>query len=99
MPVFLAALLGGLIQAAGSIVGRVLISLSIVYVTYTGVSALLGWIKGQVVAYLVGAPGTIVAIMGLLKVDVAVSIVFSALTARLVLQGLTSGKLTKMVVK
>lgn len=99
MPLFLAALLGGLVQAAGSIVGRVLIALGIGYVSYTGINALLTWIKSQVVAYLTGAPATVVAIMGLLKVDVALSIVFSALAARLVLQGLTSDKVTRMVVK
>lgn len=99
MPLFLAALLGGLVQAASSIVGRVLIALGIGYVSYTGINALLTWIKSQVVAYLVGAPGTVVAIMGLLKIDVAVSIIFSALAARLVLQGLTSDKVTKMVIK
>jgi hypothetical protein len=99
MPLFLAALLGGLVQAASSIAGRVLIALGIGYVSYTGISALLDWIKAQVVSYLVGAPATMVAIMGLLKIDVAVSIVFSALAARLVLQGLTSDKLTRMVIK
>ncbi len=99
MPLFLAALLGGLVQAASSIVGRVLIALGIGYVSYTGISALLAVIKSQVVSYLVGSPGTVVAIMGLLKVDVAVSIIFSALAARLVLQGLTSDKVTRMVIK
>jgi hypothetical protein len=99
MPLFLAALLGGLVQAASSIAGRVLIALGVGYVSYTGITALLDWIKAQVVSHLVGAPATIVAIMGLLKIDVAVSIIFSALAARLVLQGLTSDKLTRMVIK
>ena len=99
MPLFLAALLGGLVQAASSIVGRVLIALGIGYVSYTGINALLTLIKSHVVSYLVGAPGTVVAIMGLLKIDVAVSIIFSALAARLVLQGLTSDKVTRMVIK
>lgn len=99
MPLFLASLLGGLVQAASSIVGRVLIALGIGYVSYTGINALLTLIKSQVVSYLVGAPGTVVAIMGLLKIDIAVSIIFSALAARLVLQGLTSDKVTRMVIK
>ena len=99
MPIFLAALLGGLVQAASSIVGRVQIALGIGYASYTGINALLNLIKSQVVSYLVGAPGTVVAIMGLFKIDVAVSIIFSALAARLVLQGLTSDKVTRMVIK
>lgn len=99
MPLFLAALLGGLVSAAGSFIGRALIALGIGYVSYTGISALLGWIKGQVISHLVGAPANVVAIMGLLKIDVAVSIIFSAFAARLVLQGLTSDKVTRMVIK
>lgn len=99
MPLFVAALLGGLVQVAGSIVGRVLIALSIGYVTYSGLSALLDSVKAQVMVLLSGGPATIVTIMALLKVDVAVSIIFSAYAARLVLAGLTSDKLTRMVVK
>lgn len=99
MPLFLASLLGGLVQVAGSIVGRVLIALGIGYVSYSGLSALLDALKGQVIGYLTGAPAQVVAIMGLLKVDVALSVVFSAYAARLVLAGLTSDKITRMVVK
>lgn len=99
MPLFVAALIGGLVQVAGSIVGRVLIALSIGYVSYSGLTVLMDSLKSQVMGLLSGAPATIVTIMALLKVDVAVSIVFSAYAARLVLAGLTSDKLTKMIVK
>ena len=99
MPLFLASLLGGLVTVAGSIVGRVLIALSIGYVSYSGLSALLDALKGQVIGYLTGAPAQVVAIMGLLKVDVALSVIFSAYAARLILAGLTSDKITRMVVK
>ena len=99
MPLFVAALIGGLVQVAGSIVGRVLIALSIGYVSYSGLTVLMDSLKSQVMGLLSGAPATIVTIMALLKVDVAVSIIFSAYAARLVLAGLTSDKLTKMIVK
>lgn len=99
MPLFVAALLGALVSGAGSIVGRVLISLGIGYVTYTGLSLLAGAIKTQVVGLLGSAPGQMIAVMSLLKIDVAVSILFSALAARWVLAGLTSGALTRMIVK
>lgn len=99
MPLFLAALVGALVSAAGSFIGRALIALSVGYVSYTGINALLTWVKTQVISYLTGAPGTVLAIMGLLKIDVALSIIFSAFAARLVLQGLTSDKMTKMVIK
>ena len=99
MPAFIAALLGGLVSVAGSIVGRVLLALGIGYVAYSGVSALLDALKAQVVSTLQGAPSTVVQIMSLLKVDVSLSILFSALAARLILKGLTSDTIKRMVVK
>ena len=39
MPLFLAALLGGLVQLAASLVGRVLIALAVGYVSYEGIDS------------------------------------------------------------
>ena len=47
MPIFIAALLGGLIQAAGTLVGRVLLSLGFGYVSYTALDSSLSWIKSS----------------------------------------------------
>ncbi|SPD67820.1 conserved protein of unknown function (plasmid) [Cupriavidus taiwanensis] len=99
MPVFLLSLLGGLVSIAASMVGRVLIALGIGYVTYSGISVLLDTLKAQVVSRLSGASVEFVQVMSLVKIDVCVSILFSAMTARLLLQGLTSDKITKMVIK
>lgn len=99
MPVFLSSLLGGLVSAAGSIVGRILISLGIAYVTYEGVDALLDGIKADAVARLMDLPPDVLTIAGLLQVDTAINILFSATVARLVLKGLTSGAVTKMVIR
>ncbi|MEQ1775539.1 MAG: DUF2523 domain-containing protein [Burkholderiales bacterium] len=99
MPIFIASLLGGLIQAAGSIAGRVLLSLGIGYVAYTGISALLDGAKAAAISYLQGAPANVVTIMSMLKVDSALSLIFSAVLARLVLKGLTSGTIKRMIVK
>lgn len=99
MPIFIAALLGGLVQASASIAGRVLIALGIGYVTYQGIDLLLDSLKSQIVGLLTSVPPQFVQVLSTLKIDVAISITFSAIAARLVLQGLTSGALTKMVVK
>lgn len=99
MPLLLLSLLGGLVSIAGSIVGRVLIALSIGYVSYTGISALLSALKSRVITSLSGSGVEFVQVMSLVKIDVCVSILFSALAARLLLQGLTSDKITKMVIK
>ena len=47
MPIFLLALLGGLGQIAGNMVGRVLLALGIGYVTYQGLSILLTGLQNQ----------------------------------------------------
>ena len=99
MPLFIAALLGGLIQAAGSLVGRVLIALGVGYVSYSGVSVLLTALKTQAIQNLTGLPSVAVQVLSILKIDVCLNITFSALAARLILKGLTSDKITRMVLK
>lgn len=99
MPIFIAALLGGLIQAAGTLVGKVLISLGIGYVTYTGVDASIAWVKSMIVSHANGLPSTAIAVASACSLGSVISIVLSALTARLVLDGLTGGTIKRMVLK
>lgn len=94
-----ASLIGGLISAAGSLVGRVLLSLGIGYASYTGISVLLDSLKSQVQGTITGMPADLLPVFYVLKVDVIVSIIFSAVAARFVLMGLTSGTLKRMVVR
>jgi len=99
MPVFLAALLGGLVTATSSIVGRVLVSLGIGYVTYSGLSVLLDWLKSAIFGELMGVDGVVLGIISVLQIDAAVNVLFSALAVRWVLQGIAGGSITKMVIK
>jgi hypothetical protein len=99
MPVFIAALLGGLAAAMSSLVGRVLIALGISYVAYTGISTALDALKAQIISEVAGMPATVLTVLSLLKFDVAISILFSAYAARMVLKGLSSGAVTRMVIK
>jgi hypothetical protein len=95
----IAAILGGLIQVAATLVGRVLIALSVGYVTYTGVSILVDSVKADVIANFSSLDSNILTTLGVLQVDTAITMVFSAITARLILSGLTSGSIKRMVVK
>jgi hypothetical protein len=99
LPIIAAALVGGLIQAAGSMVGRAMIAIGVGFVTYTGISVLLDSLKANVITYLSSGPVELLAIMSALKVDSAMNIIFSAIAARLVLKGLTSGTLKRMVLR
>jgi len=97
MPVLLASLLGGLINVAGSIAGRVLIALGISAVTYTGLTSSLGWLQSQAVANFQGLPAEMLAVAGLLQVGNFISLIISAITVRLTLQGLTGDSFRKWV--
>jgi hypothetical protein len=99
MPIFIASLLGGLVQAAGSIAGRVMLALGFGFITYQGLDVLLGWIQTQVFSQLANLPPTVIQLLGILQVGTAINIVFSAIAARLLLNGLTSGTIKRMVAK
>lgn len=99
MPVFIASLIGGLIQAAGTLVGRVLISLGIGYVSFTGVDASLTWLRQTIAAQWSGLPAQTMAVASALQLGSGVSVILSAIAARLVLEGMTSGTVKRMVLK
>jgi hypothetical protein len=99
MPIFIAALIGGLIQAAGSLVGSVLISLGIGYVAYQGLDTSLNWLRDQIAGSVSGLAAQSMAVLSALNAGAGISILISALAARLVVDGLTSGTLKKMVIK
>lgn len=97
MPILLASLLGGLINIAGSIAGRVLIALGISVITYSGLTASLSWLQSGAMSAMSGLPAQVLAIMALLKVGSCISMVTSAITVRMTLQGLTNGSIKKWI--
>jgi hypothetical protein len=99
MPIFLAAFLGGLVTAASSIAGRVLLSMGIGLVVFKGMDVMLDGLKTAIMNNTGQLPQTVVGLLGLMKMDVIVSIMFSALACRLAINGLTSGVMKKWVTK
>lgn len=99
MGILVAALIGGLATAAASLVGRVLIALFIGFVAYQGVDIALAAAKSHIFEYLGQEPGIVLNVLGLLNVDRSIEVVFSAIAARLVLNGLTGGSMKKMIFK
>ena len=99
MPVFLAALMGGLMAATGSIVGRVMIALGIGVVTYSGMSLSLDYLKTQAIDGLLGMGPDVVGMLVTLKVGQSISVVFSAMLARLVITGLQGDTMKAWVLK
>lgn len=95
---FIAALVGGFVQAAGTMVGRVMIALGFSYVTYSGLDVSFGWIKNQIAAEFGGLPAQALAVLSAARLGSAVAVVMSAIAARMVLAGLVDGA-KKLVVK
>ena len=99
MPVFIVAIGGMLINIVGSLVGRVLVALGMGIVTYTGVNAALDELKAQAIQSFAGLPPEVVGMLGVMKVGVAISIVTSAIAARMLLDGLTSDTFKRWTLK
>ncbi len=99
MPWLVGALLTGLVDIAGSLVGRVLLSLGAATVTYAGFGSSLTFLKTQALQHLTALPPEVVGMLSVLQVGTCVSILFSALTARLVVNGLTGDTIKKWVTK
>lgn len=99
MPIFVAAIGGMLINLVGTLVGRVLVALGISVVTYTGLTATLDAIKADAISSFTALPPEMMAIIGLMKVGVCISIVTSAIAARMVINGLTGDTFKRWVHK
>lgn len=100
MPVVLASLLGGLINIAGTLAGRVMIALGISVVTFTGISSSFTFLKTAALSSLSGLPSQLVSLMSYLGIGQAISIIFSAILARAALSGLgPTGSIKKWVMK
>lgn len=99
MPIFVAALLGGLVSAAGSMVGRILIAAGVSLVTFTGINVLLSQVLADVVSHANSLGPTFVGIFGVLKLGTCINILVSAVTARMTLNGLTSGTVSRWVTR
>lgn len=83
MPWFIAALLGGLRFAAGSIAAQVLIGLGIAVVSYTGIDLTFGYLKAQALANIGGLPAEVVGLLSYMQVGRCINIVTSAMMMRL----------------
>jgi hypothetical protein len=99
MPIFIAALIGALVEVAGTLVGKVLVSLGIGLAVYTGVDASITWAKDMALANISSLPSDAVGILSTMKVGVFISMISSAFVVRMTMQGLTSGAVKRMVQK
>lgn len=97
MPLFVSFLLGGLINIAGTIAGRVLIGLGISAVTYTGLSASLDWLRDSAVVQLLALPPAVLGVLSIMKVGSALSVIMSATAVKLTLDGISGSTFKRWV--
>lgn len=88
----LPALVGGAVLAATIVpmVVKVLLGLGVGIASYAGISSLLDAAQSAIQSNLSGLPADALAIIGISKIDVYVTLVFSAYAIRLTLKGLDS---------
>jgi len=98
MPYFVGLIWGGLVSILSSLVGRVLVALAITYVSYQGIDILIQSVKSSALASM-GSMGVLSGVVGMLKLGECLNVVISAVVAKYTIGGLTSGAVTKMVLK
>jgi hypothetical protein len=76
-----------------------MIALGISVITYTGMTATLDWLKAGALQAVAGLPAQVIQILGILRVGQCISIVCSAILARLIIQGLQGDTIKKWVTK
>jgi hypothetical protein len=99
MQFLVAAIMGGLLQIAGSLVGRVLLALGLSFVTYTGFDLTVTWLLDQVKVNMNSLPIEIGSFLAWLWIDKAIAMMFSAFTVSMLVKTAVAGQLTKMVRK
>lgn len=83
LPVVAAFMAGVLGMALSGMVTRIITGLGISVVTYAGAAIVTDYMVNQLVASLQSLPSQVIQIAGLMKLDVALNIIFGAVNARL----------------
>jgi cell division protein FtsX len=99
MPVFIASIGGMLINLVGTLAGRVLVALGISVVTYSGINATLDALKSQAISSFTALPPEVMSMLSMMRVGQCISIVSSAIAARMLLNGLTGDTFKRWVHK
>lgn len=98
MPWIVSVFLGGLLQVAGSVVGRVVLALGFGFVEYQGISYLIDQAKTSALA-LVNQVGVsmLAEWAGFLRLDQHISIILSAVGVKVLLNSLGGDKVRRLV--
>ncbi len=90
-----AALIGGFGQSIMHGLVKLLIALGFGFITYQGVDVLINYLMQHAYTSFSAVTPEMMGMLGTLKIDKALNVLASAYSARLVIQGVTSGLMTK----
>ena len=100
MPMIISTLLGGILQLMTSLVGRVLLALGLGFVEYVGLQTLFSSVSDYATQAMAGFEGSsLIAWAGFFHIDVHVSILISAITIKMIFNGLNGGTVRKLIQK
>lgn len=98
MPLLMA--LGGLLlRIVGPMAARVLLSLGMGYVTYSGFDLAVGFLLDHIKSDMGSMPAEVASLLGFLWVDKAIGLIFSAYSAAMTVKLAGGTKLTKLITK
>lgn len=89
-----ARMLAWLVAIAWPLIKDLLLKLGIAWVSYEGIGAMVDQIDSMFRSNIGILGQTVVNVLGVMNADIAFNMVLSAVTARIVVSGLTSGRLT-----
>ncbi len=103
MPLIVSAILGGLIQLAGSLVGRVVIALGFGFVEYQGITALINSVttgtSSSIAAFANSQFPLMVQWAGFFRLDVHIALIISAIGVKVALNSLGGTSIRRLVQK
>ena len=99
MPAILFALGTLLVNISTTLVGRVLLALGMGIASYTGIQITLNYLSVQAIEKIRLLPPEVVGMLGVMKLGVCISIIFSAVSAKLVIDGLTGDTFKRWVTR
>lgn len=100
MPWIASVFLGGLIEIAGSLLGRVLLGLGLGFVEYQGINLLIDSAKSSALSMIGGVGGSVIGEWaGFFLLDQHVSIILSAIGVKVVLHGLGGASVKRLASK
>lgn len=90
---------GALAALLSNLFFQLLVGLGISTITYLGLDFLLEDVKTQIIKNISFLDNSLISILGIAKIDDAVTIIFSAFIAKMALQGFVNGQKSSFGIK